>query len=179
LLLLGNEPWQRPQKDSTTLMRNNIDAARSIVEARTAVFSATLWAEVPVMEGSDGPYATFPGIVGAAIVGREAAFLPARSDLHRFQPPDFDTVAVAVLAAWFLDYGYFRFSFEQTRVAFLFGPDPVDVNQDTGTQLAVSGAKFLSGYEEEDADKRAHVAPLAALAIKESMWGSPLPEEWI
>lgn len=162
-----------------TSMRNNIDAAKAIVEARTVVYSATLWADVPIMEGSDGPYATFPGIVSAAIVGRAAAFSPVKSDLQRFQPPDFDTVAVEVLAAWFLDYSYFRFSFEQARVALLFGPDPVDVNEDTGIQLAVSGAKFLSGYEEEDADKRANVAPFAALAIKESMWGSPLPEEWI
>jgi hypothetical protein len=131
------------------------------------------------MEGSDGPYVTFPEIVGAVIVGRKAALTPARSDLHRFQPPDFDTAAVAVLAAWFLDYGYFRFSFEQVRVALLFGPDPVDVSQDTSSRLAASAAKFLSGYEEDDADKRTIVAPFAALAIKESMWGSPLPEEWI
>jgi hypothetical protein len=160
-------------------MRNNIDAAKSIVEARTAVYSAVLWADVPIKEGSDGPYVTFPEIVNAAIVGREAALSPVRSDVRRFQAPDFDAVAVAVLAAWFLDYGYFRFSFEQSRVALLFGPDPVDVDQDTGIQLAVSGAKFLSGYEEEQVEKRAGMAPFAALAIKESMWGSPLPEEWL
>ena len=64
-------------------------------------------------------------------------------------------------------------------MALLFGPDPVEVDHDTGIQLAVSGAKFLSGYEEEEVEKRAGIAPFAALAIKESMWGSPLPEEWL
>jgi hypothetical protein len=160
-------------------MRNNIRAAREIVAVRTADYSATLWADVPIIEGSDGPYATFPGIVGAAIVGRETALSPARHDAHRFVPPDFDTVAVDVLAAWFLDYSYFRFSFEHARVALLFGTDPVDVSEESGGRLAVSAAQFLCGYEEEDADKRAAAAPFAALAIKESMWGSPLPEEWI
>jgi hypothetical protein len=160
-------------------MRNNIRAAREIVAVRTADYSATLWAAVPIIEGSDGPYATFPGIVGAAIVGREAALSPARHDAHRFGPPDFDTVAVDVLASWFLDYSYFRFSFEHVRVALLFGTDPVGVSEESGGRLAVSAAQFLCGYDEEDADKRATVAPLAALTIKESMWGSPLPEEWI
>ena len=160
-------------------MRNNIDAARKIAEARTAVYSATLWEGVPMMEGPEGPYVAFPEIVGAVIVGRRAALTPARSDLHRFQPPEFDTFAVAMLTAWFLDYGYFRFSFAQVRVALLFGPDPVEVTQDVGDRLAASAARFFSGYEEEDPDKRTIVAPFAALAIKESMWGSALPEEWI
>jgi hypothetical protein len=160
-------------------MRNNIHAAKEIVAARTAEYSATLWAAVPIIDGSDGPYATFPGIVNSAIVGREAALSAARHDARRFLPPEFDTVAVDVLAAWFLDYSYFRFSFEQVRVALLFGTDPVVVSEESGSRLAVSAAQFLCGYEEEDADKRAVVAPFAALAIKESMWGRPLPEEWI
>jgi hypothetical protein len=160
-------------------MRNNFRAAREIVDARAADYSESLWADVPVMDGSEGPYVTFPGIVGAAIVGREAALSPMRHDLQRFPPPDFESVAVERLAAWFLDYQYFRYSLEQGPVALLFGPDPVGVNEDTGTRLAASAARFLSGYEEEDTDKRDVVAPFAALVIKESMWGSPLPEEWI
>jgi hypothetical protein len=160
-------------------MRNNLRAARAIVEARTADYSAALWADVPIMEGPDGPYVTFPGIVSAAIVGREAVLVPVRRDVRRFQPPEFDPVAVHVLAAWFLDYRYFQFSFEKGPVAQLFGPDPVDVSQETAARLAVSAAQFLCGYEEEDAGKRAAVAPFAALEIKESMWGSALPEEWI
>jgi hypothetical protein len=160
-------------------MRNNINAARDIAEARTAAYSAALWADVALTDGTDGPYATFPEIVRAAIVGRRAALSPLRDDLDRFPPPEFDTRAVALLAIWFLDYGYFVFSFEQGPVAQLFGPDPVAVNAETGTQLAVAAARFLSGYQEEDADRRAVAAPLAALTIKESMWGSALPEEWI
>jgi hypothetical protein len=160
-------------------MRNNITAARDIAQARSSVYSAALWADVAVTEGTDGPYATFPGIVSAAIVGRPAALSPLRGDLQRFRPPDFDTRAVAVLAVWFLDYSYFVFSFEQAPVAELFGPDPVVVDPETGTRLAVAAARFLCGYHEEDADKRAVAAGLAALAIKEAMWGSALPEEWI
>ena len=105
-------------------MRNNIDAAKAIVEARTAAYSAVLWADVPIMEGSDGPYATFPEIVNAAIVGREAALSPVRSDVRRFQAPDFDAVAVEVLAAWFLDYGYFRFSFDTSPSGSAFRSGP-------------------------------------------------------
>jgi hypothetical protein len=160
-------------------MRDNIHAARAIVQARTVEYSAALWSGVSVMDGSDGPYATFPGIVNAAIVGRQTAFMPARHDVQKLEPPEFDLVAVEVLAAWFLDYGYFRFSFEQVQVALLFGADPVAVDQGTGVRLAVAAAQFLCGYEEEDAAKRAAAAPLAALSIKESMWGRPLPEEWI
>jgi hypothetical protein len=118
-------------------------------------------------------------IVNAAIVGRQAAFQPARRAVQDLRTPEFDVVAVEVLAAWFLDYGYFRFSFEQAKVALLFGTDPVAVEHGTGTRLAVAAAQFLCGYEEEDAAKRSAAAPLAALSIKESMWGSPLPEEWI
>lgn len=160
-------------------MRNNIDAAREIAQARSAAFSATLWADVALSEGNDGPYAVFPEIVRAAIVGRRAALLLLRGDLERFRPPEFDTRAVAVLAVWFLDYSFFVFSFEQVPVAQLFGADPVAVSPETGTRLAAAAARFLSGYQEEDADKRAVAAPLAALTIKESMWGSALPEEWI
>jgi len=160
-------------------MRNNISAARDIAEARSAAYSAALWADVDLTEGTDGPYATFPGIVRAAIVGRRSALSPLRGDLDRFRPPDFDTRAVALFAIWFLDYRFFVFSFEQAPVAQLFGPDPVAVSAEQGTQLAVAAARFLCGYQEEDADKRAVAAPLAALTIKESMWGSALPEEWI
>ncbi len=160
-------------------MRNNMRAATEIVDARTADYSATLWTGVPVADGSDGPYVTFPDIVNAALVGRDAALAPARADLQRFPAPGFDTVAVEVLVSWFLDYRYFLFSFDQVPVALLFGADPVDVSHEIGTRLAVSAAQFLCGYEEEDDHKRALAAPLAALAIKESMWGGPLPEEWI
>ncbi|HEY7946438.1 MAG TPA: hypothetical protein VID75_02115 [Acidimicrobiales bacterium] len=160
-------------------MRNNVSAAREIAQAMGAEYAAALWADVPILTGQDGPYVTFPGIVGSAIVGREGALSPARRDLRRFQPPDFDGVAVAVLAAWFLDYGYFRFSLGQIPVAFLFGTDPVAVSEEMVSRLSVSAAQFLCGYEEEDRDKRQRAANLAALAIKESMWGGPLPEEWI
>jgi hypothetical protein len=160
-------------------MRNNISAAREIAEARTAAYSAVLWADVALTEGTDGPYAIFPEIVRAAIVGRRSALAPLRGDLDRFPPPEFDTRAVALLAVWFLDYGFFLFSFEQAPVAQLFGPDPVAVRPEDGTRLAVAAARFLCGYQEEDAEKRAVAAPLAALSIKESMWGSALPEEWI
>ncbi len=160
-------------------MRDNMRAATEIVEARTAEYSAMLWAAVPIADGSGAHYVTFPDIVNAAIVGRDSALIPVRADLRRFPPPDFDTVAVEVLAAWFLDYRYFRFSLEQVPVALLFGADPVDVSHEIGTRLAVSAAQFLCGYEEEDDHKRALAAPFAALAIKESMWGGPLPEEWI
>jgi hypothetical protein len=160
-------------------MRNNIQAARAIADERSTDYSATLWADVPLLNGPNGPYATFPEIVGAAIVGREVALLPARRDLRRFQPPEFDTVAVEVITAWFLDYRYFLYGVDQVPVALLFGTDPVVVSRETGSRLAVSAAQFLCGYEEEDAEKRALAAPLAALAIKEAMWGSPLPEDWI
>jgi len=160
-------------------MRNNVSAAREIAQARGAEYSAALWARVPVTVGPDGPFVTFPAIVSAAIVGRESALSPAREDVRRFQSPDFDGIAIAVLVAWFLDYGYFRFSFEQAPVALLFGTDPVDVNQEMASRLSVSAAQFLCGYEEEDPDKRQGAANLAALAIKESMWGGPLPEDWI
>jgi hypothetical protein len=86
---------------------------------------------------------------------------------------------VAVLVTWLLDAGYFRFSLAQAPVALLFGADPVAVSPEDGARLAVSAARCLSGYQEEDADKRARAAPLLALEIKESTWGSPLPEEWI
>jgi hypothetical protein len=161
------------------LMRNNIEAARTIAEARSADYTAALWADVPLLNDSNGRYATFPEIVGAAIVGRGPALLPTRTDLRRYQPPDFDPVAVEVITAWFLDYRYFLYSVDQVRVALLFGTDPVVVTPETGSRLAVSAAQFLSGYEEENAEKRALAAPLASLAIKEAMWGSPLPEEWI
>jgi hypothetical protein len=160
-------------------MRNNIDAAREIVAARSAQYAATLWAEVAVLEGPGGPYATFPEIVRACIVGRQAALTPARADLERFRAPDFDPVAVEVFAAWFLDFRYFQFSFEQVQVALLFGAEPVEVSPEMGTRLSLSAAQFLCGYEEHDAEKRADAAPFAALAIKEAMWGGPLPEEWI
>jgi hypothetical protein len=160
-------------------MRNQVRAATEIVDARTADYSATLWADVPIMDGLDGPYVTFPGIVSAAIVGRDAALVPARDDLHRFPPPEFNAVAVGVFTAWFLDYRYFRFSFQQVPVALMFGREPVAVSEDIAARLSVAAAQFLCGYEEEDTDKRAVAAPLAALAIKEAMWGGPLPEEWI
>jgi hypothetical protein len=160
-------------------MQNNVRAAREISEARTAEYSSTLWAEVPVAAGPHGAYVTFPDIVRAAVVSRGAAFAGARSDLGRFPPPDFDTVAVEVLAAWFLDFGFFRFSLEQYPVGLLFGSEPVAVTEEMAIRLSVAGAQFLCGYEEQDIDKRLRVVPFAALAIKESMWGGPLPEEWI
>jgi hypothetical protein len=160
-------------------MQNNVSAAREISQTRSAAYSSALWAEVPATNGPNGAYVTFPDIVRAVIVGREKALSAARGDLGRFQPPDFDTVAVEVLAAWFLDYGFFRFSLEQVPVGRLFGPDPVAVTQEMAGRLSVAGAQFLCGYEEQDVDKRISVVPFAALTIKESMWGGPLPEEWI
>jgi hypothetical protein len=160
-------------------MRNNISAAREIAEARADDYAAALWESVPLLGQAGSPYVTFPDIVSAALVGREAALTPARGDLFRFPRPDFDPVAIAVFTAWFLDYRYFQFSFEQAPVALLFGTDPVDVNADDASRLSVAAAQFLCGYEQEDPDKRAGGAPLAALAIKESMVGGPLPEEWI
>jgi hypothetical protein len=160
-------------------MQNNVRAAREISQARTAAYTSALWAGIPVTDGPQGPYVTFHDIVRAAILGREAGFSAARSDLDRFQPPDFDAVAVEVLAAWFLDYGFFRFSLEQVPVGQLFGPDPVAVTQEIAGRLSVAGAQFLCGYEEQDVDKRISVVPFAALTIKEAMWGGPLPEEWI
>jgi hypothetical protein len=58
-------------------------------------------------------------------------------------------------------------------------PDPVTVLEDMAARLSVAGAQFLCGYDEPDIDKRIGVAPFAALTIKESMWGGPLPEEWL
>ena len=86
---------------------------------------------------------------------------------------------MAVLTAWFLDYGFFRFGLDQVPVALLFGSGPVAVTEEMGTKLAVAGARFLSGYDEQDREKRIAVVPFAAHFIKESMWGGPLPEEWI
>jgi hypothetical protein len=160
-------------------MQNNVGAAREIAEARTSEYSSILWAEVPVAHGPQGAYVTFPGIVSAAIVGREAAFSVVRGDLVRFQPPAFDPVAVEVLTAWFLDYRFFRTSLERAPVGLLFGPEPVAVTEEMVLRLAVAAAQFLCGYEEPDSEKRIGVVPFAALAIKESMWGGPLPEEWI
>src|ERR1700691_4391846 len=75
-------PWattERPEPgDQDPSMRNNISAARDIAEARTAAYSSALWADVALTEGTDGPYATFPEIVRAAIVGRRAALAPLR-----------------------------------------------------------------------------------------------------
>jgi hypothetical protein len=160
-------------------MQNNVRAAREISEGRTAEYSSTLWADVPVSGGPPGGYVTFPDIVRAAIVGRAAAFSTARQDLARFSPPDYDPMAVEILAAWFLDYGFFRFSLDQGPVAKLFGDEPTVVTEDMAAKLAVAGAQFLCGYEESDKDKRLNVVPFAALTIKESMWGGPLPEEWL
>jgi hypothetical protein len=160
-------------------MQNNIRAAREISAARTAEYSSVLWADVPVKDGPHGAYVTFLDIVRAAIVGREEAFSDARGDLGRFRPPDCDTVAVEVLAAWFLDYGFFRFSLEQLPVGLLLGSGPVAVPEDLVARLSVAGAQFLCGYEEQDRDKRGDIVPFAALSIKEAMWGGPLPEEWI
>jgi hypothetical protein len=84
-----------------------------------------------------------------------------------------------VLAAWFLDYGFFRFSLEQLPVGLLFGSEPTDVAEEMAVRLSVAGAQFLCGYEEQDSDKRVDIVPFAALSIKEAMWGGPLPEEWI
>jgi hypothetical protein len=160
-------------------MQNNIRAAREVSAARAAEYSSVLWADVPVRDGAHGAYVEFLDIVRAVIVGREAAFSDARSDLGRFRRPDFDPVAVEVLAAWFLDYGFFRFSLEQVPVGLLFGSEPIAVTEDMAVRLSVAGAQFLCGYEEQDRDKRVDVVPFAALSIKEAMWGGPLPEEWI
>ena len=160
-------------------MQNNVRAAREISETRTAEYSSTLWAEVPIKDGPHGAYVTFPDIVRAALVGRGAAFSAARGYLGRFQPPEFDTVAVAVLAAWFLDYGFFRFSLEKFPVGLLFGPEPVPVTQEMAARLSVAGAQFLCGYEVQDTDEPSSVVPFAAHSIKETMWGGPLPEDWI
>jgi hypothetical protein len=160
-------------------MQNNVRAAREISETWATDYSSTLWAEVPVTRGPQGDFVTFLDIVRAAVVGRAAAFAAAKADIDRFQPPDFDPVAVEVLAAWFLDYGFFRFSLDQLPVGLLFGSEPAIVTEDMAAKLSVAGAQFLCGYEEPDMDKRNGVAPFAALAIKESMWGGPLPEEWI
>ena len=160
-------------------MQNNVGAAREISEARTAAYSATLWAEVPVVHGSHGAYVTFHDIVRAAIVGRRGALSAISGDLGRFPPSDFDRVAVAILTAWFLDFGYFRFSLQQVPVAVLFGLEPVAVTEEMAGRLSVAAARFLCGYDEQDPDKRIAVVPFAALAIKEAMWGGPLPEEWI
>jgi hypothetical protein len=150
-------------------MQNNVRVAREISQARTAEYSSALWAEIPVTDGPHGAYVTFPDIVRAVIVGRDAGLSAARGDLRRFQPPDFDTIAIEVLTAWFLDYGYFRFSLEQVPVGLLFGPDPVAVTQEMVGRLSVAGAQFLCGYEEQDVEKRISVVPFAALTIKESM----------
>jgi len=132
-----------------------------------------------MLNGPHGAYVTFPDIVRAAILGRGGTLAAASGDLRRFPPPDFDPVAVAVLAAWFLDYGFFRFALEQVPVGLLFGPDPIAVTPEMAGRLSVAAAQFLCGYEEQDTDKRIGVVPFAALSIKESMWGGPLPEEWI
>jgi hypothetical protein len=160
-------------------MQNNIRAAREISAERTSEYSSDLWADVPVKDRPAGAYVNFLDIVRAAIVGREAAFSGVRGGLGRFRPPEFDTVAVAVLAAWFLDYGFFRFSLEQVPVGQLSGSDPIPVTEEMAVRLSVAGAQFLCGYEEQDDDKRLDVVPFAALSIKEAMWGGPLPEEWI
>ena len=160
-------------------MQNNVRAAREISESRTSAYSSSLWADVPIMDGPDGSYVTFPDIVRAAIVGRRAALSEVRGSLERYRPPEFDTVAVAVLAAWFLDYGFFRFGLEKFPVGLLFGPEPVPVTEEMAGRLSVAAAEFLSGYEEHDTDTQSSFVPFAALSIKEAMWGGPLPEEWI
>ena len=90
------------------------------------------------MDGPHGAYVMFPDIVGAALVGRGAAFSAIRGDLGRYQPPEFDIVAVAVLTAWFLDYGFFRFSLERGPVGLLFGSEPVAVTEEMAGRLAVA-----------------------------------------
>jgi hypothetical protein len=160
-------------------VQNNVRAAREISEARTGDYSSALWADVPVTRGQQGDYVTFLDIVRAAIVGRATAFTAAKTDMGRYQAPNFDPVAVEVLAAWFLDYGFFRFSFDQLPVNQLFGSEPAIVPEDLAAKLSVAGAQFLCGYDEMDMEKRIGVVPFAALTIKESMWGGPLPEEWI
>jgi hypothetical protein len=160
-------------------MQNNVRAAREISEARSTDYTSQLWAMVPVVDDSDGPYVSFLEIVRAVVVGRRDALSAVWADLGRFQPPDFDRVAVAILTAWFLDYGFFRFSLQQLPVAQLFGSGPVTVDDEMVGRLSVAGARFLSGYQEAETDKRINVVPFAAMTIKESMWGGPLPEEWI
>ena len=165
--------------DRSGMMQNNVRAAREISAARSEEYSSTLWATIPITNGPGGAYVSFLDVVRAAIVGRGEALWTVRDDLARFRPPEFDHVAVEVLTAWFLDYGFFRFSLEQLPVALLFGDEPVTVAEDMVGRLSVAGAQFLSGYEEPDTEKRIGVVPFAALTIKESMWGGPLPEEWI
>jgi hypothetical protein len=177
-MIYGVDSQSFPQSGSGA-MQNNVRAAREIAEARSAGYSSKLWATIPVTDGPAGSWVSFLDIVRAVVVGRGEALRVVRDDLGRFRPPDFDTVPVAILAAWFLDYGFFRFSLEQLPVAFLFGSEPVTVAEDMVGRLSVAGAQFLSGYQETDTEKRISVAPFAALTIKESMWGGPLPEEWI
>jgi hypothetical protein len=154
-------------------------AAMEIVEARSDEYVAALWATVPKQEGPTGPSVTFTDIVRTAIVGRDAALMPTRGDFRRFPWPDSESFATYMITVWFLDRAYFRFALEQFPVASLFGPDPVVVTEDFLNRLSVAAAQFLAGYHQEDPEKRAQAATFAALAIKESMWGGPLPEEWL
>jgi hypothetical protein len=156
-------------------MQDNVRAAREISQARTAAYSSTLWAEISVTDGPHGACGHRP----CCHLRPRGSFLGSQKWRGRFQPPDFDTIAVEVLAAWFLDYGFFRFSLEQVLVGQLFGRDPVAVTPEMAGRLSVAGAQFLCGYEKQDVEKRISVVPFAALTIKESMWGGPLPEEWI
>jgi hypothetical protein len=165
--------------DQPPAMRSQVEVARHVAGERTDAYSAALWSLVPIVDGPTGPHVTFPAIVYAAIAGRRDALGPARSELSTYQPPDGNRVAVYFLTAWFLDHGYFRFSLAHVPVAQLFGPDPVEVSDEFVNRLSVSAAQFLSGYEEHDAERRTEASALAALAIKESMWGGPLPEAWI
>jgi hypothetical protein len=160
-------------------MRSQVEMARHVAGERTDAYSAALWSLVPGVDGPAGPHVTFPAIVYAAIAGRQAALGPARNDLSSYQPPDGNRVAVYFLTAWFLDYGYFHFSLGRGPVAQLFGADPLPVNDEFVNRLSVSAAQFLAGYEELEAERRPEASALAALAIKESMWGGPLPEAWI
>ena len=162
-----------PAPRPTDAMQNNVEAAREIADARSAGYCSTLWATIAVTSGSEGRVVSFVDIVRAILVGRREALSVLRDDLGRFRPPDFDPRAVALLAAWFLDYGFFRFSLTQHPVSSLFGPDPVAVVEELQGRMAVAGAQFLSGYDESDIEKRASVAPFAALTIKESMWVAP------
>jgi len=147
--------------------------AKRIALEFSARYSLDLWAEVPVMDGTQGPYASLPGMVFAAVTCRNTALQPMRSQLHDDQNRD----TLEALVVWYLDCMFFRFCLEQVQVALLFGMNPVSVSDDVADRVAVSAAQFLFGLSSELSPDDLMVA--APLAIRQRLMNGSPPSEWL
>ncbi len=124
------------------------------------------------MDGTHGQYASFPGIVTAAVNLRNVALQPMMVQLHNVGERE----ALEALTCWYLDCMFFRFCFERVQVALLFGRDPVSVSDDVADRVAVTSAQFLFRLTETSPED---LIITASLTIRERLWSGPPPAEWL